>query len=237
MHTLGITIHKESARTDLERHTPLFTQQGLLAAQKRSREALTEIGTRILPGMTEVQARAVVELVLSQMGSPRCWHPPVVRIGKNTVLSFFQDRSAIATLGQNDIFFVDIGPNWLLSEFPGVELEGDVGDTFVLSGDEGMKHVAAFARELHGIGCRHWRDNQPPGDELYQWLAQTAAARGYKLILEDDGHRISEFPHKAYFKDGLTTIGFVPSPDLWILEIHVVDEVRGIGAFFEDVLH
>lgn len=236
MHHLGITLLTDSARADVEKHAALFTRAGLLAAQAKSREALATIASQIRPRMTEVEGRAVVQDVLAEMGSPRSWHPPVVRIGKNTTLTFFQDRNAIATLGEEDVFYVDIGPNWVLAEFPGLELEGDVGETFVVGNDEARKKCVAFSKELHTLGCRYWKEKKPPGNTLYEWLAKTASDRGYRLLLDDDGHRISEFPHKAYFKEGLKGIGFVPASDLWILEIHVMDERLGIGAFYEDVL-
>jgi hypothetical protein len=50
------------------------------------------------------------------------------------------------------------------------------------------------------------------------------------------GHRVGDFPHAVHTKAKLGDLPFNPAPNLWILEIHVLDEELGRGAFFEDVL-
>jgi hypothetical protein len=47
---------------------------------------------------------------------------------------------------------------------------------------------------------------------------------------------ISEFPHKAHYDGALIEQNFVPSPDLWILEIQLRHPTRPFGAFYEDLL-
>lgn len=226
----------QGAMHPFERHDPLFERHGLFAAQARTREAVEAIAREIVPGMTEVEGRRVVARVLDAMGSPRMWHRPIVRIGPNTICTFYEGRDAVATLAENDLFFVDIGPTWLLPESPGIEWEGDVGDTFAVGTDETKHAIARAARELHAEACAFYRAERPSGARLYEWLGAAAEARGYRLRIEDGGHRISEFPHKAYYKEGLNRIEFTPLSDLWILEVHLADPTGAFGAFYEDVL-
>ncbi|MBS1960797.1 MAG: hypothetical protein JST04_01170 [Bdellovibrionales bacterium] len=51
-----------------------------------------------------------------------------------------------------------------------------------------------------------------------------------------DGHRMADFPHHRYAKERLAEVPFVPSPDLWVLELQLNDPANRFGAFFEDLL-
>jgi methionyl aminopeptidase len=50
------------------------------------------------------------------------------------------------------------------------------------------------------------------------------------------GHRLSEFPHSAYYNGTLGAVSIRPSPNLWILEIQIRHPTKPIGGFFEDLL-
>jgi len=81
-----------------------------------------------------------------------------------------------------------------------------------------------------------WREKKLSGIELYRKAQILADRKGYSLNTQMDGHRIGDFPHALYCQEGLAEVNLVPSPDLWVLEIHILDIKRARGAFFEDVL-
>lgn len=59
---------------------------------------------------------------------------------------------------------------------------------------------------------------------------------GWRLNLDLSGHRLSDFPHSAFFKGGVAEAPFAPSPELWVLEMHIRHRTRPFGAFYEDML-
>ena len=133
------------------------------------------------------------------------------------------------TLGDDDIFFVDIGPVWQ-------RWEGDGGDTFTTGTDPEMRRIAADAKAVFRAVAARWRAEGLSGEALYRVAEREAADRGWLLNLEMTGHRVSEFPHKAHYDGALIDQRFAPSPGLWILEIQLRHPTRPFGAFYEDLL-
>ncbi|MBI1862171.1 MAG: aminopeptidase P family protein [Deltaproteobacteria bacterium] len=217
----------------LERSGDVFQLAGLIKAQDLSRRALNEIAAEVRPGMDEI---AIVEIAVShmqRMGSPRAWHRPVVRVGKNTIYKFNENQRVRSILQKDDIFFLDLGPNWVID---GVEYEGDIGETFTVGKSDDLDHLARTAASLYRKGCDHWKAERPKGRQLYEWLSGQARGEGFELKTDVDGHRLSEFSHRQYFNHGLWEIDFVPTEGRWILEIQLYDPKTGCGAFFEDLL-
>lgn len=206
--------------------------EDLLVAQSLSRTAMDDIANSIKPGMTEADGRDVSMAALKKMGSPRSWHRPVVRFGQNTTYTFSENQKAESVLQANDIFFLDLGPNWIIS---GVEVEGDVGNTYTLGTSDFFEGLARGAESLYKMGCTHWRDNHATGQSIYAYLDSEARKMGFDFLLNVDGHRLSEFSHQQYFKHGLCEIDFVPQSGKWILEVQL-REAKGYGAFYEDLL-
>jgi hypothetical protein len=54
--------------------------------------------------------------------------------------------------------------------------------------------------------------------------------------MELTGHRLSEFPHSAYYDGTLAAVSIRPKPNLWVLEVQVRHPTKPIGGFFEDLL-
>ena len=50
------------------------------------------------------------------------------------------------------------------------------------------------------------------------------------------GHRLGDFPHKVCSSKKLSKLEKVPVENLWVLEIHLIDEDSDQSAFFEDIL-
>ncbi|MCB0404860.1 MAG: aminopeptidase P family protein [Bdellovibrionales bacterium] len=231
MHPLG------TSGCAIEGTHPEYKIEGGRYAQEQSWKALHAIASRLRAGITEKEAIEVAYSVLKEMGSPRSWHRPIVRFGANTRLSYKEKQEPNRCLQAGEVFLIDIGPNWTLENFPGVEYEGDVGMTFVCgTGTPAQQACIAIARQLFNEACEGWRRQKLAGAALYEWLNRRADDLGYALHPEVNGHRIGDFPHLNYFSKGLGTIADPPSAHLWVLEIHVLSRTEDFGAFFEDTL-
>jgi Xaa-Pro aminopeptidase len=133
-------------------------------------------------------------------------------------------------LGADDIFFLDIGPCY-------DGHEGDVGRGFVIGRPENYAALIEDSKAIFGRVKEHWEKTGCNGHDLYTFARDEAASRGRKLALEGAaGHRIGDFPHRIHHTGKLKDFGKTPSPDLWILEIHLVDRALKAGAFYEDML-
>lgn len=206
-----------------------FSPAALRAAQERAMAAVKAIGASIRPGMTEARALDVAAEVLAARGLDRIWHKTVVRLGAETLKTFRDLGDEDAVLGENDIFFVDIGPL-----FEGHE--GDAGDSFVTGDDPEMAACAAAARTLWDDVAARWRQEKITGAALYAYAAQRAEAMGWRLNLAVRGHRVCDFPHAIYRAGALGDFGLCPTTGLWILEIQIAHPKRPFGAFYEDLL-
>lgn len=230
MHSIGPTT-----QADIEKVSSQLVAEGMIAAQALGWKAIAQIRERIAPGMEETEATRIAQEIITDLGSPRAWHRPLVRFGSNTTKTF-SDRSDAVILGEADIYFLDIGPNWVLPEFGGLEYESDVGDTFAVGNDPRLKACEMTCRELFSWASAYWKERRPKGPELYAALERETEARGYRLLSKADGHRLSEFPHNQYSRKGLTEIDFCPSPYVWVLEVQIATHDLSYGAFFEDIL-
>lgn len=236
MHELGVSVPPTMTAAEAERVGTGFVAEGLREAQRLSWVAIEATFASIEPGQSEktITTRLVKEL--AALGVKRHWHPPHVRVSRNTTCIYKAEGEKGLALGNDDICFLDIGPVFRLEQFGGLEYEGDVGDTRVVGNAPAMKRCADTARALFHEGCEMWRTEKLTGPALYGRLAARAEEQGYELVREVDGHRLSDFSHRDYCKAGLTEISFVPSTDIWVLEVQLRDRSGGYGAFFEDLL-
>jgi hypothetical protein len=206
-----------------------FDMARLLQQRARTNEAVKAIAAAMRPGMLEEQAVALANSLLAGRQMRRGWHKVNLRFGVNTTLHFHTASQPGVVLGENDIFFIDIGPvfeNW----------EGDAGDTFVMGQDAELARCAADARAVFHAARHRWLAGAISGRGLYDFAAAEASRLGWVLNLDMNGHRISDFPHKAIFSGSLAQIDFAPTAGLWVLEIQIRHPTRPFGAFFEDLL-
>ena len=223
-----------TSNQEVENTHPDLKISELLSAQKKSWEVLKQITEVIVPGVSELEGVKIISEKLKALGVERSWHHPVFRIGENTTKPYFVQASEEKRLSPNDIYYIDIGPVFCGSD--GIEYEGDVGNTFSLSNEPAHKKVIEASQSLFKLACEKWKLQNVTGVEIYRWLSEEAIKMGLRLVHEDDGHRIGDFPHKRIFAGGLTQVDFCPQSGLWVLEVHVMDLKRNIGAFFEDIL-
>lgn len=212
-----------------ERVGAAFDANAMLRARELTWQALERIRAQIAPGMRESQARELGQRTLVEMGMGRIWHPLLIRFGANTLKTFRERSDGDPELGANDIYFIDMGVVW-------DGHEGDSGDTFVVGDDADMHVCAAGARMLFDEVREGWRHEGWRGAELYRYAQQRAQALGWRLNLDIQGHRVSDFPHAVYRAGDLGEFAGTPAPGLWILEIQIAHPERPFGAFYEDLL-
>ena len=208
---------------------PDFSLAKMLQARSKTFAAVNAIAAQMRPGMTEQQAKSLAKETLEKMGMDRTWHGILVRFGQSTLKTFDQKIDPENVLGENDIFFVDLGVVW-------DGHEGDAGDTFVVGNDPAMQACAAAARTLWQQTRDHWLQEGCSGQALYDYAAAQAEAMGWKLNLDIKGHRVSDFPHAIYKAGDLGDFAACPDSGLWILEIQITHPTLRYGAFFEDLL-
>lgn len=198
-------------------------------AQARTWEAVDAIAAVIRPGMTEKEATLLGKQILLDLNMERIWHPLLVRFGANTLKAFNERSEGDPVLGENDIFFIDMGIVWKGHE-------GDAGATFAVGDDPEMIACAAAAKTLYQRVEAHWRASGCSGVELYDFAHEQAEAMGWKLNLDIKGHRVSDFPHAIYRAGDLGDYDGQPNKGLWILEIQIAHPSKPYGAFYEDLL-
>jgi len=201
----------------------------MLRARERSWAVLHGIRARMRPGISEDEARTEAAEVFRAHGLERLWHPVVIRIGANTTLSFRERSNPDLRLGEDDIYFIDLG-----LVFEGHE--GDVGDTFTTGADPARQACAEAARTLFDEVAAAWRTRGLSGEALYAFAAERAQAMGWRFNHAIKGHRVGDFPHAIHKAGDLGTLEQAPSSGLWILEIQIVHPSEPYGAFYEDLL-
>jgi methionyl aminopeptidase len=206
-----------------------FTVQKLLDVRERTRKAVHLIADQIRPGMTEEEAKATARDMLERLGMRRGWHHIIVRCGPNTTKDFMERSEPGVVLGDNDIFFVDIGPIY-------DNMEGDAGETFVFGSDPEHLRAKEEVRLIWDEVRCAWFATGLNGKELYDMAIETADQYGWRLNMDLSGHRLGDFPHSAHYEGPLAVVQFRPNPNLWVLEIAIAHPERKFGAFYEDLL-
>ncbi len=214
---------------ELEATGEKFSLDSLMEVRARTRKAVHLIAAQVQPGMAEEQAKAIARDVLQGMGMRRGWHHIIVRCGSNTTKDFMERSEPGVVLGENDIFFIDIGPIY-------EDTEGDAGETFVFGDDPDHLRAKKEVRLIWDEVRDTWFAERITGKELYDHAIEVAAGYGWKLNMDLSGHRLSDFPHAAHYDGPLAEVTFRPNPNLWVLEIAIAHPERSFGAFYEDLL-
>jgi Xaa-Pro aminopeptidase len=214
---------------DAESTGPLFTEDGMLAARRKTREAIESIAAKVRPGMVEEDAVAMARSTLVDAGLSLSWHPTRVRFGRNTTKAMKVASEPGVVLGESDIFFLDIAPRY-------ADWEGDGGKSFVVGDNVDHARCARDAERLFHEARGKWLRNGLTGQQLYAFAQQRAREMGWELNLDLPGHRLSDFPHAAIHTGALADAAHPPAAMRWVLEIHLRDRDGRFGAFYEDLL-
>ena len=206
-----------------------FSVEAQMEVRARTRQAVHAIAERISVGMVEEDAAAMARELLGTMEMRKGWHRVIVRFGINTTKDFEAASEPGVVLGENDIFFIDIGPN-----YHGVE--GDAGETFVTGDNPEHLRIKRDVRELWDDIRDTWRRDGLTGRELYAYADRVTVSRGWTLNLDLSGHRLSEFPHSVHYDGPLADVDLSPKPNLWVLELAIASPDGTFGAFYEDLL-
>lgn len=206
-----------------------YDPSGILTLRDRTFEAIHIIASQIHPGMLEEDALELAKAVLAERGMLQGWHGVYVRFGSNTVKSWSERSEPGVVLGEDDIYFIDIGPTWQ-------GLEGDGAMTFLTGDHLEMQRCKQDAHLIFDEVRQRWLDSGDSGQALYDFARAATERRGWVLNLELSGHRLGDFPHAAHFDGTMAEIDFRPSAQLWVLEIHIRHPQNAYGAYFEDLL-
>jgi Metallopeptidase family M24 len=224
-----MTVTGVFEQADLEKVGDGFAYDKMLVIRDITRSAIHEIASRCRPGMVEEDAVEMAKEILAGHSMVQGWHDVYVRFGTNTTKTFGAASDPGVVLGVDDLFLIDIGPVF-------EQWEGDGGDTFVTGGNPDYARCAKDARKLFHLVRQKWIGNGLSGKALYDFATKEAVKMGWQLNLDLAGHRISDFPHAAVYDGPMNTLDFVPTPLLWVLEIHIRHPNMKYGAFFEDML-
>jgi Xaa-Pro dipeptidase len=220
------------------RHAALAeAQQKALAIFRAAQER-----NLIRPGILESQLNdAIHNLAGEFLGQTRYWHKRIVRSGPNTLAPYREDPPD-RVLTDDDIVFFDFGP--VLEAW-----EADIGRTYVLGNDPDKHRIATDVETCWALGKQFFDDHPTvTGAELYQFVCDLAAERGWQYGQEHCGHLIGQFPHERiqgesrrnYIHpdnhESLRAADLQGRPRDWILEVHFVDRRKQIGGFFEQVM-
>lgn len=208
----------------------LFNNRLIVEARNRTLAVIEEAHEHIKAGMTEEDARLIVQKLFAEYESERIWHAPKIRFGVNSLRAFNEPSEGGVVLQENDIYFLDLGPVFLGHE-------GDVGRTYAIGDDAEMQKCARDVAAIWHDVRDHWFATEKSGLELYAFAERVAEVRGWKLNLKKaDGHRIADFPHAAKMRGSIADFHQKPMPYRWILEIQIQHPTRPFGAFYEDLL-
>lgn len=208
------------------------TRQDGAAAIRQARLAhaiLDEILDYLKPGIRESEVKAFALECFKKHGIERTWHAPYIRFGQHTLLTFLEKTTDDLTLQQEDIAFVDIG---IVRE----GVEGDAGRTLVFGSNPAFHALRAASEYIFKEARAFWKDQNPPGIALYEFIHATARKLGVVFNLDPAGHLIGAFPHRGW-KKGINHFPQPIAPGCWILEIQIRHPELPYGAFYEDLLY
>jgi len=206
-----------------------FSVEKMLETRAKAQQAVHRIAAKVQAGMLEEDANEMVIATLREMGASKAFHKPHIRFGSNTTKTFGAASDPGIRLGDDDIFFIDVGPVW-------EEYEGDAGDTFVTGSDPELKRCSLDAKQIFNATAKKWKTEKATGVELYRYAQQMAQDLGWVLNLDLGGHRLGDYSSAEHYEGPLSEIDFSPSPNLWMVEIHIRHPEKQFGAFYEDLL-
>ena len=219
-------------------------EEKIVEAQKKAYTLFKEVEARELvqPGLTELElSNAVFQLADELFGIKKYWHKRIVRSGRNTVETYRANPPNL-TIQSQDILFFDFGP--IFEDF-----EADFGKTYVLGDNAKQEKVLADLEAVFQAGRQFFQEKpMATGAELYAFICESSYSLGWVYGNEHCGHLIGEFPHERNFGEcphnylcpdnhyPLKRMESDGTPSHWILEVHLLNQEKTWGGFFEDLL-
>jgi Xaa-Pro aminopeptidase len=221
------------------------TRQNLILAEQKAKalfDAVEQSGL-IVAGKTESALRAeIVQMAKDDFGTDIHWGKKIVRTGVNTLQPYVADPSDLV-IQNGDILFFDFHP-----VFEG--WEADLGRTYVLGNDPlKLKIKKDIEAAWHEANAWYWQQTHLTGVQFFNYVDDLTKRYGYAFGNAIAGHILGSYPHEQ--PDDPTDLCLDVHPDNpndilgldrhgnkrhWMLELHFVDRVNQIGAFFEQLL-
>lgn len=219
--------------TDIIEKTNLYTAQNEAAAIFKvsllAQQILDAIADFIQPGMSESKATEAAHLIFKDHGIEKLWHRPLIRFNQNTLCNFKDRPTTDYILQEEDIAFIDIG---IVKD----GIEGDVGKTIVFGNNQAFSHLQKTSEILFQDAISYWRNSNPTGIKLYDFISAEAKKHGVLFNLSPAGHLIGAFPHTHVWTKGANTFPEKLAAYGWILEIQIRSLTQPYGAFYEGLL-
>ncbi|MDX1974889.1 MAG: M24 family metallopeptidase [Rickettsiales bacterium] len=200
-----------------------------IARAKQAHAILDEIIAQLKPGVLESEIKQFALDCFARHGIERTWHPPYVRFGEHSLLTFMEKNKEDHTLAEDDIAFVDIG-----IVHDGVE--GDAGRTVVFGNDSEKCRLADASSTIFHEAIDFWQRHNPRGIALYEHIYALADKMNVAWNLDPAGHLIGAFPHRGW-KRGINHFPESVESGKWILEIQIKHKELPYGAFYENLLY
>lgn len=128
-------------------------------------------------------------------------------------------------------------------------MEADFGRTFVLGDDPNKKKLCdALEPTWNAVKLCFQENPDMTGEELYDIACDLSQQAGWEFGGRIAGHLVGSFPHERIPRDKISLYIVRGNKERmsrlndkgqkrhWILEIHLVDRVRQIGGFYEQLL-
>ena len=220
-------------------------KQNLFVAEQKAKQLFFAVEERglIVPGKSEKElCDEIVKIAKGDFGIDNHWHKKIVRTGINTLQPFIADPPDL-TIKEGDILFFDFHPiyeGW----------EADLGRTYVLGNDPlKLKIKEDIEAAWQEANAWYFKQNKLTGAEYFNYVTGLTKRYGYEFGNAIAGHIVGKFPHEQPDDPNDLCLDVHPDnhkdilqPDKsgnkrhWILELHFVDRVNNIGAFFEQLL-
>jgi Xaa-Pro aminopeptidase len=220
-------------------------QQNLFAAEQKAKELFNNIEERglIVSGKSEaVLCNEILQIAKDDFGVENHWGKKIVRTGMNTLQPYASDPPDLI-IKEDDIIFFDFHPifdGW----------EADLGRTYVL-GNNPLKLKIKKDVETAWYEANAWyfKQNNLTGAQFFNYATDLAKRYGYEFGNAIAGHIIGHYPHEQPDDPNDLCLDVHPENQTdilqldrhgnkrhWMLELHFVDKVNNIGAFFEQLL-
>lgn len=220
-------------------------KQKLIFAEQKAKELFYAVEERglIVPGKSEKElCDEIVKIAKEDFCIEDHWSKKIVRTGINTLQPFIANPPDLV-IQQEDILFFDFHPifeGW----------EADLGRTYVL-GNDPLKIKIKKDIEAAWHEANAWYFKQPTltGAGYFNYVTGLTKRYGYEFGNAIAGHIVGHFPHEQPDDPNDMCLDVHPEnhADIlqsgkygnkrhWILELHFVDKVNNIGAFFEQLL-
>ena len=219
--------------------------QKLFLSEQKAKQLFKAIEERglIIPGKSEKQlCDEIVQIAREDFGTENHWGKKIVRTGINTLQPYVSDPPDLI-IQDGDILFFDFHP-----VFEG--WEADIGRTYVLGNDPLKQKIKKDVEAAwHEANAWYFKQTNLTGSEYFNYVTDLTKRYGYEFGNAIAGHIVGHFPHEQ--PDDPNDLCLDVHPDNhndilqsdkygnkrhWILELHFVDKVNNIGAFFEQLL-